>query len=83
MQDVRPLITLFVGILIIIFRKPIARSMAKSQIRITKHKHKSPEIIEKAEKVAYPIFEIATIAFGVLCILWGLPELLKVFKTMF
>lgn len=76
------LIFLIGGITVILFRKPIGRSMLKTQLRIAKRRYKSSEKLEKIEQIGYPVFNIGLIVIGLFFIIGSVLSLLEIMKII-
>jgi AmiR/NasT family two-component response regulator len=58
-EIIEELIALILGVVIIVFRKPLARTMIKTQLKVARHRYNSPEKLKRVEQIGYPVFEIA------------------------
>ena len=70
-----------IGILMIIFRKSLARAMMKSQLKKARRKYSTPEKLKEVEQIGYPVFETALIILGLLFVLVSLLAFLGILKT--
>jgi len=82
-EEIWELIPFIIGLILIFFRKPISRSMVKSQLRIAKRMVKSAEFLKIGERVGYPLFEISAVIVGLFAIILSIPDVLQIIRDKF
>lgn len=69
-----------IGILAIVFRKRIANSMTKTQLRIAKRKKRPKEEIRLIEPIGNKIYTFITIIFGIIFIIISVVKIVEDIK---
>lgn len=66
-----------IGMLAIIFRKRLANSMTKTQLRIAKRKKRSKEEIQLIQPIGNKIYTFVAIIFGIIFIIISLVKIVE------